>query len=239
MKKYNETELTNLINEIETQFNSHLSKAEEATTTVMAKAESEEEAPKAKDEDEKKDDESEDESEDKDKKKDKKKDDEKEEGDKPAFLEKSEYSESDKSELNKLYAEMSKSERETHFEALKSTMPAGETPMVKSEDTLSKAESEIAALKKSNEDLQKGMSELVAALKKSRPAAPKGKAVTGLSALNKSEGTEAKIEMSREEAKKILSKKAQSTTLEKSDRNLINAFAFGTVGLDAVQHLLK
>jgi hypothetical protein len=248
-KKYTETELNDLISQIETQFHSHLEKAEATEGTVeLAKSEA---APLAKVEakEEKKDDDK------KEAKKDDEKKDDKKDGDEPEFM-KSEYSDADKAELKKLYSDMSKSEQETHFHALKSIMatevaqpaPAEtakpvETPMAKTEENggekLAKAESEIEALKKSNEELKAGMAELVAAMKSKvvKPSAPKGKAVTQLAALEKSE-KQAAPSMTREEAKKILGKKAQNPSLEKAERELINAFCFNQVGLEKVQHLL-
>jgi hypothetical protein len=248
-KTYTEAELNQLVSQLEVQFHSHLAKAEAdaATANDLSKKEMDKcgEMSMAKDEDENKEDA---EKKDEDKKEEEKKD----EPQQAMELEKAEptYSDSDKQELESLYKNMSKSEQEIHLEALKKAAGGeaqAEQPMQKTEEQpqgeekLAKAEEQIAALQKSNEELTKTVGELVATLNKriSKPAAPKGKAVTQLVALEKSEKTEEKPAISREEAKKILSKKAQSETLAKSDREVINAFCFGQVGLDKVEHLLK
>jgi len=243
-KKYTEQELNALVSEIETQFSSHLAKAEDtATTTELEKAEKIAKCGEmAKDEEESKE-EKKDEDKKEDEKDEEKQEDPKKEDEKPAFMEKSDYSEDDKSELKELYTGMSKSERETHYEAIKTVMASdvaaepAKTEEKPVEMKKSEQNNEIEALKKSNEELKASMETLVAAMKSKVKTAPKGKAVTGLSALDKSEKPAAPA-MSREEAKKVLSKKAAGP-LEKSERELINAFCYGQVGLEKVQHLLN
>jgi hypothetical protein len=232
-KKYTNAELESLVSELENQFGEALQKSE--APVVLKKSEDE----KSDKKDEKKDDKKEDKKDDKSDKKDEKKDDEKDEKEENPFA-KSEYTADDLKELGNLYAGMSKAERQAHLEALNKAEETKIEPMQKSENTLAKSQAEeIAALKKSNDELQRSMAELVQTMNKRlvKPQTPKGKALTQLSALNKSE--EAPAQMTREEAKKILNKKAQTPDLAKSERELINDFCMNRVGLDRIQHLLK
>lgn len=174
---------------------------------------------------------------------------------------------SEEKEIEDLYASMTKAEKDAHYGALKKVMATEEmkkseqapaSTEVKTEDNKEVAliKAEFDAVKASNEELKKANEELkkaaeetqknlnavIEALKSrfvKKPAAPKQKAITELSALSKSEKTGSETsELSRNEVKKILTEKAKEPTLKKSDRDLINAYCYEKVGVDKIKHLL-
>ena len=69
--------------------------------------------------------------------------------------------------------------------------------------------------------------------------APARKAITEISVIEKSEKTVEPVKLSKPEIIKVLSEKTQEPTLSKSDRDLIDSFCYGKVGVEKIQHLLK
>jgi hypothetical protein len=170
-----------------------------------------------------------------------------------------EYDDEDKAEVEKLYASMDKSEAEIHYRAVKKAMgmDAAAEPVetvAKSEETevedlnkaeLVKAEEQIKTLEGENEDLKKSVDSLTEALGKFLKAkpAPKGKAVTGLNYIAKSEGSQddgkEASSLSKSEINQILSKKAADPTISSQDRESINDYCLNNGSLDSIRHLLQ
>jgi hypothetical protein len=247
MKQYSEKDLHDLINKVETEFALHLAKAEtEAKEQKLEKAEvakcgeikkadeakdilAEEKAPVEAPIQE-----------------------EQAEQPKDQIIEDHGYSEDEKAELHKLYAEMSDTERALHKQALEAceskdgmlekSETKTETVLEEKQESeeLKLAKSEIEQLKKSNEDLQNQFQELVKSLnKKLVKPAPTRKAITELAVLEKSEKEVDTVPKSKTEIVKILGKKAREESLKKSDRDAINAYVVGSAGLETISHLLK
>jgi hypothetical protein len=114
--------------------------------------------------------------------------------------------------------------------------------IVSTENT-SLIKSKVETLEKENEELKKNVESLVNAMAKfvNSKKAPARKAITEIGFLNKSEeeGKKQEKTLSKSEITTILSRKAQEPTLSKSDREAIDKYYFGTVGIDAIRHLLK
>lgn len=232
-KIYSEADLQDLISKVEVEFNQHLAKAQEEAQTLAKSEEMEKcgEMTKA------------------------------DEDDKPVEAQPEEsqkqedhdYSDEDKEELKKLYADMSDAERSLHKAALEACeskdgeLHKSEETVVKEEkaeknEELELAKNEIEQLKKSNEEMKSQFESLVKSLSDklvSRPV-PKRQAVTELGSagvLKKSEET--KPLPNREEAKKILARKVREESLTKHDREAVNAFTIGAAGIETISHLLK
>ncbi len=237
-KIYSEADLQDLISKVEVEFNQHLAKAQEEAQTLAKSEEIEKcgEMTKA-DEDAKPVEAQPEESQ---------------------SQESHDYSDEDKEELKKLYADMSDAERSLHKAALEAC-ESKDGELHKSEETvvqetkteesetakneeLELAKSEIEKLKKSNEETKAQFESLVKSLSDklvSRPV-PKRQAVTELGSagvLKKSEET--KPLPNREEAKKILARKVREESLTKHEREAINAFTIGATGIETISHLLK
>jgi hypothetical protein len=115
--------------------------------------------------------------------------------------------------------------------------------MEKSEKEFDLLKSELEAEKAKAADLKKNFDaaqEFVSKLVSKLSGAPKGKAITEVAALQKSEGASEKIELSKVEITEKLFKKASDPKLEKADRDAINKFYDGgQIDIKQVSHLLK
>lgn len=215
---YSEKEMAALINEVETQFADHLKKTEDEVETKLVKSEKEVEVKV-------------------------------EETKTETTLVKTEevfnYDEEDYVEMDKMYASMTKSEVEAHYDSIKKNIETEEVTMKKSEvETNDLHKSEIDAKDGEIVDLKKSLSKLTVAMTDFlKGKAPQRKAVTNIEYVAKSE------EVKKEEIKENLnelSKKEISTRLtakirnglDKSEREKINEFYNGDLKLDAIKHLL-
>ena len=229
---YSEKDLAALISEVEDEFSKHLAKAEEEQTVEEVTSEKNEEEVIAKAE---------------------------ESTEEVAKAEESyEYDKDDIEEMNKLYCEMSKSEKEAHYKSVKKALfgEVSEESMTKSEvetevetekeETIAKSEYE--ALQEKNEELQKSLEGLTSALNKFLKGnkAPKQKAITKIQYMKKSEETDENSEkeidyskMSKSEISKILSSKIRSGEVKKNeDKEAINAFYLEDKPIETIKHLL-
>lgn len=114
--------------------------------------------------------------------------------------------------------------------------------MEKSENNeLELAKAEIAAEKAKSETLQKNLDAVSAFLTKlvEKKVAPQGKAITTLDVIAKGEGSSDEKPLTKSEIDSALSKKAMDPKLEKSDRDLINAYYLNSGSLNSISHLLK
>lgn len=234
--EYSDKDLEALISEVETEFASHLTKAEDKETEVLAKSEEVEAKVEGKEE-------------------------ETQELAKNEDEETLNYDDEDMKEMNELYASMSKSEKEAHYKAIKTVLFDGSeeseegTKIAKSEDQEQNEENsednsvlaKNELLEKENEELKKSVSKLVTILtdKVKSGSAPKQKAITGIEYMKKSEEevevTENETDISKLSKAEItarLNEKARSEKLEKSDRERINAFVFNEIGIDKIKDLL-
>lgn len=251
-----------IIADVEKEFSLFLAKAESASVKTLAKAEdSSEEASDEKKEGEEKKEEpkAEEAKEESDSEEEKEESEEKEEPKAEEAKEEDEehhgYDDEDVDEMHKMYHSMSKAELGLHKGAIEKCWMAkcGEMKqMDKSEkdvsikvasENTSLIKSKVETLEKENEELKKNVESLVNAMAKfvNSKKAPARKAITEIGFLNKSE-EEGKTEekaLSKTEITTILSRKAQEPTLSKSDREAIDKYYFGTVGIDAIRHLLK
>ena len=178
------------------------------------------------------------------------------------------YDEDDISEMNKMYASMSKSEKDAHYKSLKNIMFSEEDSkeMKKSEETAVAEEtneneellkSEVEAVKinletskKENEELKKNLETLTSIISKVVKSAPKRKAVTqigDIQYIKKSEEANEETEvakvdyskMEKKEINKVLSSKIRSGEIKKSeDRTNINKFCHGELKFDDIKYLL-
>lgn len=177
-------------------------------------------------------------------------------------LEKSEdfdYDETDISEMNEMYSSMSKSEKEAHYSAIKSTLfsEGSDTEIKKSEESSEViAKSEVdnikVDLKKSEEanaELKKNIETLTGIVSKIVKRAPARKAVTqvgGIEYIKKSEETvekdESKVDfdsLSKKEINGILTKKLRAGEITKNeDKENINKFCYGQINLEKIKYLL-
>jgi hypothetical protein len=170
------------------------------------------------------------------------------------------YDEEDLEHLHKMYSSMKKAELKIHHDAVRSALDSygmekcGEIEMAKSEndvvveikeDTKSAEEiellkSEVEAQKSKAETLQKNLDAVKEFLTKYvEKTAPKGKAITSLDVIAKSEIVEEKKEWTKQEIDSVLSKKVASPTLTKSDRDLINEYYLNGKNVNIISHLLK
>jgi hypothetical protein len=237
--KYSEKDMAALISEVETQFTSHLAKAEKGQADLK-KSESpaqpkveetqvvEAAAPQEQD-----------------------------------FS----YDEEDIREMNAMYSSMTKAEATAHFESLKKTLSKEETTeaAAKSEEAIAKSEvkeetpvqkddsallkSEIETLKSEKEKLEKNFKDLTAKLVEfvKGSSAPKQKAITKLEYVAKSEeenktevkSTEDVSKLDKAEVSKRLTAKIRSGSLEKAEREKINEFyQSGSKNIESIRHLL-
>jgi hypothetical protein len=167
------------------------------------------------------------------------------------------YDEEDMEHMHQMYASMSPAERKAHHDCIvkcESMAKCGEMSMEKSEKTSTETievpvviqenpestllKSELEATKAKNEELKKnldGIKEFLTALVKK--SAPKGKAITSLDVITKSEYAEKK-DLSKTEITSILMKKASDPKLEKTDREAINNY-YSTGNVNTISHLLN
>jgi uncharacterized sporulation protein YeaH/YhbH (DUF444 family) len=113
--------------------------------------------------------------------------------------------------------------------------------MDKSEKTeVDLIKAELDAEKVKSADLKKNFDAAQAFLTKlvGKIAAPKGKAVTEIAALQKNEG-EGVSEMSKSEITQVLLKKSADPNLSKADREAINSFYLNKADISTINHLLK
>jgi hypothetical protein len=114
--------------------------------------------------------------------------------------------------------------------------------MQKSEQTeVELLKSESAAKDAKIEELKKnleGVSAFITKLVEKR-VAPAGKAITSLDVIAKSEGGSDEKTLSKSEIDAVLSKKTMDPKLEKSDRDLINAYYLSGASINSISHLLK
>jgi len=176
------------------------------------------------------------------------------------------YDADDISEMNKMYASMSKAEADAHYKSIKSIVFAGEESkeMKKSEESAVEVneekellKSEIETIKASfesskeeNEELKKNLETLTSIISKVVKSAPKRKAVTQIGDIQyvkKSEDTNEEVEdnkvdyskMEKKEINKVLSTKIRSGEIKKSeDRENINKFCHGELKFDDIKYLL-
>jgi hypothetical protein len=115
--------------------------------------------------------------------------------------------------------------------------------MEKSENTaeLELAKAETAAANAKVENLQKSLDLATQILTKmvEKKAAPQGKAITSLDVVAKSEGFSESKELTKGEVDAKLLAKSQDPKLEKSDRDLINAYYLNSGSINSISHLLK
>jgi len=114
--------------------------------------------------------------------------------------------------------------------------------MEKSESEVALLKSEVEAQKVKAEGLQKSLDAVSAFLTKlvEKKVAPAGKAITSLEVIAKSEGgnDEGKT-FTKSEIDATLSKRTLDPKLEKSDRDLINAYYLSGASINSISHLLK
>lgn len=180
------------------------------------------------------------------------------------------YDEEDMAHMEKMYRSMSKGEIEAHHgcimkcmgksEAKPAEMEKNEAEGHKNGGEMSACEpkdgpgakegaapmekSEVEVLKSELED-QKKMVEgfkqfLTKFVEKTSKVAPQGKAITSLDVIAKSEMHTEEKKLNKSEIHKILSAKANSATLEKTDRDAINSYYLnGQLNVNSISHLLK
>ena len=228
---YSEKEMAALINEVETQFSDHLRKAEndEVKANLQKSEEANEEIVSK-------------------------------ETEEVVVLEKSEntgfdYDEEDYSEMDTMYASMTKAEQAAHYASICKNLSIEVTPsaeesntdMKKSEEESNLMKSEIEAKDAEIGDLKKSLETLTTAMSKFVKArAPQRKAVTNIEYIAKSEGDVKKSEeevedvskLSKSEISKRLSAKIRSGELKKSDRDQITNYYDNTIKFDEIKHLL-
>ena len=230
--KYSQKDMAALISEVETQFSNHLAKAT-AETTDLKKSETvevEAEQPVVETA--------------------------------PVAEANFDYDEEDIREMNEMYSSMTKAEAKAHFDSLKKALSIEETqetaPIAKSEQGISKVESEenqllkseIETLKADKEKLEKSFQDLTAKLVEfvKGSKAPKQKAVTKLEFVAKSEEETVKsnekpaedlAKLDKAEISKRLTAQIRSGKLEKSEREKINDFyQNGSKNIESIRHLL-
>lgn len=173
------------------------------------------------------------------------------------------YDEDDISEMNKMYASMSKSEKEAHYSAIKKTLFSEadkessedlqksekdeEKSMLKSE--MESVKGDLASSKKENEELKKNIETLTTIVSKIVKKAPARKAVTQIGNIQVMKKSEEDVEDKKEEVdfsklpksevNKILTSKIRSGQITKSeDKENINKFCYGQIQIDKIKHLL-
>jgi hypothetical protein len=157
------------------------------------------------------------------------------------------YDENDLEELNKMYASMSKGERNAHKSALEK---CGEMSMAKSEETQvvvtteeseeSKLlKSEVEGIKKENEELKKELSGVMTVLNTFiAKKAPARKAITDIEVIKKSEETVKEQPLTKSEINERLRKSIRDPKLDSKDREAINNYYLNNAGVDKIKHLL-
>jgi hypothetical protein len=255
-KKLSQAEYMKIIEQIEEGFVAELAKFESEVAPTLAKSESEDEkSEEDKGKDEPKKEESEAQAEARHSEESESKASEDSESDDDG------YSDEDREEMQKMYDSMSKAEHRSHLKALKSSMSkcwksediekcwsdtgsmekCGDIEIAKSEteaEAVSLSKAEVESLKQENEELKKNLNTLVERLNSHFTSrAPKQKAITSLEFIAKSE--EPVAELSKSEVTAILTKKARTSSLSKSDRETINQYYGGVIGIEKIQHLLK
>jgi len=151
--------------------------------------------------------------------------------------------------------QMSKSEHDRRNGGKVEGQMPGNTPGAKSADSdangesLNKSEnnelellkSEVAAEKAKTETLQKNLDAVSSFLTKlvEKRVAPQGKAITSLDVIAKSESVKEEKILTKNEIDSALSRKAQDSKLEKSDRDAINAYYLNGASIKTINHLLK
>jgi hypothetical protein len=116
----------------------------------------------------------------------------------------------------------------------------------KSEGNMEKTElelvkSELEAQKAKGEGLQKNLDAVTAFLTKlvEKKVAPQGKAITSMEVIAKSENTVEEKVLTKGEIDAALGKKSMDPKLEKSERDLINAYYLSGASINSISHLLK
>lgn len=127
--------------------------------------------------------------------------------------------------------------------------PTEEAPMADSQEMhKSEAGSEVALLKSEleaqkakGEELKKNFETVSNFLVSfvSKKVAPQGKAITNVETLSKSEIVPEEKALSKAEINVILKKKTAEQSLQKSDRELINAYYLKGASINSISHLLK
>lgn len=129
-------------------------------------------------------------------------------------------------------APMTKSEDIKPVEVKVEAAPAKEVELLKSE--LGEANTKLATLQKNFDAVAAFLTKLV-----EKKAAPAAKAITDISVIEKSEGSNDKT-LAKDEIHSILCKKSAEPSLKKSDRDAINVYyADGQVDVKGISHLLK
>jgi len=122
-------------------------------------------------------------------------------------------------------------------------VPGAKSPASKVEGVqMQKSENaEVELLKSENETLKKNLEAVSTFITKlvEKRVAPAGKAITSLDVIAKSEGSNEEKTLSKGEIDTALSKKSQDPKLEKSDRDLINAYYLSSGSINSISHLLK
>lgn len=134
---------------------------------------------------------------------------------------------------------MSKAENTTAVEETQTVEIKAED--VKTNPELELAKSEAAAAQAKAETLQKSLDTIQEFLTKLVKKAPQGKAITSMEQIAKSEtgSQEGEQTLSKSEISAILGKKAADPSLNKSDREAINAFYLNGANINTISHLLK
>jgi hypothetical protein len=173
------------------------------------------------------------------------------------------YDETDISEMNEMYASMSKSEKEAHYSAIKQTLFTEEEASEDLNKSEEKVEEEVIAksevdsikvdLKKSeeaNEELKKNIETLTGIVSKIVKRAPARKAVTQVNGIEYIKKSEEKAEtkeeksvdfdsLSKKEINSILSGKIRNGEITKNeDKENINKFCYGQINLEKIKYLL-
>ena len=107
-----------------------------------------------------------------------------------------------------------------------------EVELLKSESQAKDAK--IDGLQKSLDAVSTFLTKLV-----EKRVAPAGKAILSLDVIAKSEGGSDEKTLSKGEIDAALIKKSQDPKLEKSDRDLINAYYLSSGSINSISHLLK
>lgn len=176
------------------------------------------------------------------------------------------YDEEDITEMNKMYASMSKAEAEAHYKSLKKTLFKSEeeskdlnkseefSESDNQEEKILKSEIEtlqgsVEESKKENQELKKSIETLTSIISKVVKGAPKRKAVTQMGDIQYIKKSEESVEdkkedvdytkLNKSEINKILSSKIRSGEITKSeDKNNINKYCYGELKFDEIKYLL-
>jgi hypothetical protein len=177
------------------------------------------------------------------------------------------YDDEDMNHMHEMYGSMNKHELKAHHDSIKMAldkcmgmekeeaapmMPEQSAPqeMAKTEITLDLpiatpelelVKSELAAEKAKSDELKKSFETLTTLLSKLvKKTAPQGKAVTSVETIAKSESiSTVETVLSDKQVTEILKRKASDPSLNKSDRELINAYYLSGTSRTTINHLLK